>query len=80
LDYTPAFLYEWVLDRSTEKTVDERCLNPDVLVEIPMIEDESVGQRAKATFGLVTSSIGGPMAQFTTPQVVFFGWSCQVCA
>ena len=69
LDYTPAFLYEWVLDPSTGKTVDERCMNPDVLVEFPMIEDESVGRRAKATYGLVTSSIGGPIAQFKTPQV-----------
>lgn len=69
LDYTPAFLYEWILDPLTGKTVNERCLNPDVLVEFPQIEDNVVGKRASAAYGLVTTSIGGPMLQFKTPEV-----------
>lgn len=75
LDYTPPFLYEWILDPNKSKNgqlqeamVEERCLNPDLCVEFPMIENEGVGQRVKATYGLITSSIGGPMLQFKTPE------------
>ncbi|EJK71741.1 hypothetical protein THAOC_06792 [Thalassiosira oceanica] len=68
LEYTPAFLYEWVLDPSTGKTIDERCLNPDVLVEFPIVEDSVVGKKTDAVYGLVTTSIGGPLLQFSTPQ------------
>eukprot|EP00578_Thalassiosira_sp_NH16_P026580 CAMPEP_0181087486 /NCGR_PEP_ID=MMETSP1071-20121207/6296_1 /TAXON_ID=35127 /ORGANISM="Thalassiosira sp., Strain NH16" /LENGTH=590 /DNA_ID=CAMNT_0023169373 /DNA_START=2850 /DNA_END=4622 /DNA_ORIENTATION=+ len=68
LEYTPAFLYEWVLDPATGKTIDERCLNPDVLVEFPIVEDAVVGTKADAVYGLVTTSIGGPLLQFSTPQ------------
>jgi len=68
LEYTPAFLYEWVLDPVTGKTIEERCLNPDVLVEFPIVEDSCVGRRADSVYGLVTTSIGGPLLQFSTPQ------------
>lgn len=68
LDYTPAFLYEWVLDVRSRKVVEERCLNPDVLVEFPAVEDGMVGKKAKHTFGLVTTSFGGPLTQYSTPQ------------
>lgn len=67
LDYTPAFLYEWVLNPSTGKTVAERCMNPDVMVEFPIICQES-GQKAPSVYGLASISVGGPMLQFKTPQ------------
>ena len=68
LDYTPAFLYEWVLDPRSRRVVEERCLNPDVLVEFPAVEDGLVGKEAKHTWGLVTTSFGGPLTQYSTPQ------------
>jgi carotenoid cleavage dioxygenase len=69
LDYTPSFLYEWVLDPKSGKVVEERCLNPDVLVEFPQIAEKDEGEKAKYAYGLVSTSIGGPMLQFKTPQV-----------
>mmetsp|Transcript_1630 Transcript_1630/g.3496 ORF Transcript_1630/g.3496 Transcript_1630/m.3496 type:complete len:615 (+) Transcript_1630:89-1933(+) len=66
LDYTPAFLYEWVLDPATGKTVAERCMNPDVMVEFPICEVS--GQKAPTVYGLTATSIGGPLVQFKTPQ------------
>merc|ERR1719253_2486304 len=35
LEYCPAFLYEWVLDIKARRVVEERCLNPEILVEFP---------------------------------------------
>mmetsp|Transcript_16590 Transcript_16590/g.24506 ORF Transcript_16590/g.24506 Transcript_16590/m.24506 type:complete len:583 (-) Transcript_16590:1452-3200(-) len=69
LDYTPSFLYEWVVDPSSGKTLNERCLNADVLVEFPQVEDKVSGRKAAAVYGLVSTSIGGPMLQFKTPEV-----------
>jgi carotenoid cleavage dioxygenase len=68
LEYCPAFLYEWVLDIKARRVVEERCLNPDVLVEFPNVEDGLIGKECRHTFGLVTTSIGGPMTQYSTPQ------------
>jgi len=68
LDYTPAFLHEWVLDPVTGKTVNERCLNPDVMVEFPQVQDKLSGRKADAVYGLVATTIGGPLL-FKTPEV-----------
>ena len=68
LDYTPAYLHEWVLDPHTGETVSERCLNPDVLVEFPNCEDGAAGARTACAYGLVTTGIGGPLVQFSTPD------------
>uniref|UniRef100_A0A7S1B8L9 Carotenoid oxygenase n=1 Tax=Corethron hystrix TaxID=216773 RepID=A0A7S1B8L9_9STRA len=67
LDYTPAFLYKWVLDPSTGKT-EERCLRPDICVEFPVCEDRLVGKKSRYVYGVVATSMGGPMRQFKTPQ------------
>lgn len=68
LDYTPAFLYEWVLDPSTGTTVSERCLNPNVMLEFPQVPDDAIGREASLAYGLVCTSIGGPLRQFRTPD------------
>ena len=68
LEYCPAFLYEWVLDIKSRRVIEERCLNPEVLVEFPNIEDGRIGKECKHAWGLVTTSIGGPMTQYATPQ------------
>jgi carotenoid cleavage dioxygenase-like enzyme len=67
LDYTPSFLYQWILDPATGKTMNERCLNPNVMVEFPQVEDRLSGDKADATYGLVSTSIGGP-SYFKTPE------------
>ena len=59
---------QWVLDPHSRQVVVERCLNPDVLVEFPAVEDGLVGKEAKHTYGLVTTSFGGPLTQYSTPQ------------
>ncbi|KAL7431184.1 hypothetical protein ACHAXH_001467 [Discostella pseudostelligera] len=66
LDYTPSFLYEWILDPTTGKTIKEHCINPNILVEFPICETS--GQEASTVYGLVTTGIGGPLLQFKTPQ------------
>ena len=68
LDYTPAFLYEWLLDPTTGTTLKERCLNPDVMVEFPQVEDQVTGRDASSVYGLVSTGIGGPLLQFKTPE------------
>ncbi|KAL3759418.1 hypothetical protein ACHAWU_000717 [Discostella pseudostelligera] len=66
LDFTPSFLYEWILDPTTGKTIKEHCINPNILVEFPICEIS--GQKASTVYGLVTTGIGGPLLQFKTPQ------------
>ncbi len=66
LDYTPSFLYEWILDPITGRTIKEYCMNPNILVEFPICETS--GQKASTAYGLVTTGIGGPLIQFKTPQ------------
>ena len=66
LEYTPSFLYEWVLDPVTGETVTERCLNPNVMVEFPT--SDVTGQKISAAYGLVSTSIGGPLLDFKTPS------------
>ena len=68
LDYTPAFLYEWILDTATGTCVQEGYLNPDLMVEFPATGDAQVGQPMGAVYGLVATTIGGPL-HFKTPQV-----------
>jgi hypothetical protein len=69
LDYTPAFLHEWVLDPISGTVVSDKCLNPTELVEFPTIEDRFIGSRYnKYIYGLQVTSIGGPLREFKTPQ------------
>lgn len=68
LDYTPAFLYEWIIDTKEGRLVNERCLNPNVMVEFPQLEDSLVGKEAAHAYALVSTSIGGPLVQFKTPN------------
>ena len=66
LDYTPSFLYEWILDPTTSTTISERCMNPNVCVEFPM--NDVTGKKIPAAYGLVSTSIGGPLYDFKTPS------------
>ncbi len=68
LDYTPAFLHQWILDPITGTVVDDRCLNPYELVEFPIVEDRLVGSNPGCIYGLQTSTIGGPIYECKTPQ------------
>lgn len=69
LDYTPAFLHEWVLDPATMKVVSDRCLNADELVEFPMVEERLVARENDYIYGLQSTTIGGPLLEAKTPQV-----------
>jgi carotenoid cleavage dioxygenase-like enzyme len=70
LDYTTAFLHEWILDPMTGQVIHDRCLNPDELVEFPIVEDRFIGSNdAGCIYGLQVTSIGGPIYESKTPQV-----------
>ena len=44
------------------------CLNPNVMVGFPQIEDASVRRRVDSCYGLALTSIGGLMLQCTVPK------------
>lgn len=69
LDYTTAFLHQWILDPSTGRVIEDRCLNPNELVEFPIAEDRFVGTNPSYIYGLQVTSIGGPIYECKTPQV-----------
>lgn len=68
LDYTPAFLHQWILDPATGNVVEDRCLNPNELVEFPIVEDRFVGSNPGCIYGLQATSIGGPLYECKTPH------------
>ena len=68
LDYTPAFFHEWILDPVAGKVLQDRCLNPYEVVEFPIVEDRFVGSNPGCVYGLQTTSIGGPLLEYKTPQ------------
>ena len=68
LDYTPAFLHEWVLDPLSGKVISEQCLNPDTCVEFPTCEERFVGKKSEYIYSLCSTSIGGPLYEFKTPD------------
>jgi len=65
---SPACLYEWVIDLKSG-TVSECCLNPNTLVEFPIINDRIQGQDLSFSYGLRYFGIGGPLnAVISAPQ------------
>ena len=61
-------MYEWVLDPDSGAVVSKGCLNPNVMVKFPQIEDASVGRRVDGCYGLALTSISGLFLQFTAPK------------
>lgn len=68
LDYTPAFLHQWILDPQSGNVIEDHCLNGKELVEFPIVEDRFVGSDAGCIYGLQTTSIGGPIHTAKTPE------------
>ncbi|GKY90763.1 hypothetical protein MPSEU_000049200 [Mayamaea pseudoterrestris] len=66
--YASAFLYEWVLDPTTNK-LSEYFLNKDTLVEFPVIDDRYTGMDAKEGYAVSVASIGGPLRVNRNPKV-----------
>lgn len=66
-DYTTAFLHEWTLDLKTGRS-SERCLNPNVLVDFPVLDDRCAGKQADAVYCSLVSAIGGPMKIYKAPE------------
>ena len=65
--YTTSFLYEWVLDIKTGKVISEECLNPEELVEFPIIDDRFTSNVAEACYAVGVLSIGGPLKVCKNP-------------
>ena len=57
--YTPAFLYEWVLDAETGTCVRERYLS-STPVEFPALDPRAVGLDAPCAYAIRPRTIGGP--------------------
>jgi carotenoid cleavage dioxygenase-like enzyme len=65
---TPSCLHEWVIDLK-KGVVLEQCLNPDTLVEFPIVHNQRRGRELKYSYGLRYYSIGGPLTDvIATPQ------------
>jgi carotenoid cleavage dioxygenase-like enzyme len=65
---SPSCLYEWVID-TRSGVVSERCLNPNTLVEFPIINDRKRGKGLTFSYGSRYFSIGGPLnAVISAPQ------------
>jgi len=68
LDYTTSFFHQWVLDPKTGTVLEDRCCNPEELVEFPVVEERFVGSDPRCIYGLQVTSIGGPIYSFKTPE------------
>lgn len=66
--FSPAHLYEWVLDLRTGTCVSERWLNPDVPIEFPAIDPAAIGRKADRVFAMQAASYGGPVKWFKSPH------------
>lgn len=59
--YATSFLHEWTLDLSTGKCTEE-CLNPNSIVEFPVIDSKFHGlEEAPAVYCAAVSTVGGPL-------------------
>lgn len=58
--YTPAYLYEWVLDRTSGRCVRERGLS-DICLEFPSLDGRLIGKDALYGYAITPSTIGGPV-------------------
>lgn len=64
----PSCLYEWVIDLRNGLVV-EHCLNPDTLVEFPIVNSHKRGRDLTYSYGLRYYSIGGPLTDvIAAPQ------------
>ena len=65
--YTTTFLHEWVMDLESGRA-QEQCLNPNELVEFPVVDTRQNGKAADFAFAIHVSSIGGPITTLKTPR------------
>jgi len=75
--YSTSFLHEWVLDINTGTLVSEECLNPEEMVEFPVIDERLLSTSCssndeKATpdscYAVGVQTIGGPLNVYKTPN------------
>lgn len=68
LDFSPPFLHQWILNPITGKVIDDCCLNPNEIVDMPTTEDRFVCSNPGCIYGLQATSIGGPIYEHKTPR------------
>lgn len=66
--FSPAFLYEWVLDPKSGRCVREGYLNSERVVEFPTLNPADVGGAAAAAYLVSIGAITGAIAEYRTPQ------------
>ena len=72
--FAPSFFYEYSIDLETRK-LSEQCLNADVPVEFPIIDENFTGKECSACYCISVKSVGGPLDMYQQPKegVVFDG-------
>jgi len=75
LDYSTSFFHQWVLNPNTGAVLDDRCCNPEEVVEFPVVEERFVGSDPGCIYGVQVTSIGGPV--YTSRRCVA-RWCCKI--
>jgi carotenoid cleavage dioxygenase len=66
-EYASSFLYQYELNLSTG-SVQEYCLNPQEVVEFPVIREDQTGKPTEAIYCINVASIGGPLETHRQPK------------
>ena len=66
--FVPSYYYEYSIDLTTG-VVTEETLNPQEIVEFPMVNEKYHGQECSATYCLRTRSVGGPLHVYQLPRI-----------
>eukprot|EP00797_Seminavis_robusta_P017085 Sro254_g100160.2 (306) ;mRNA; r:31987-32904 len=78
--FAPSYYYEYSIDLTTG-VVTEQTLNPEHVVEFPVINEKLTGLECPACYCLSAKSIGGPLEVYAQPQEgVIFGAIAKLAA
>jgi carotenoid cleavage dioxygenase-like enzyme len=68
-EYSSSFLYEYNLDMTTKTVTMEGCLNPNEIVEFPVINEKYNGKPAEHVYCTHVKSIGGKLSTHRLPEI-----------
>ena len=67
LTFTPSYYHEYSIDLKTG-VVTEQNLNPQEIVEFPVINENFNGKACLSSYAVSTKSMGGPLELYTQPN------------
>jgi len=78
--FCPSYFYEYSINLSTGR-VTEKVLNPEHVVEFPVVNNKYHGRQCSACYCLEVASIGGPLQVYRQPnEGVSFGGILKLAA